>query len=197
MASSEDWQRLLTAWARSFKFTNMRCERLLALVRRACDCHEVDAERICSSGLLAQVLQEQRRLGRADPSCRTREQLLQDGVPVQAARRERPDRQRGAFVSWMGEQEALRRASGAQLCADAYRKWQREKAREFRELDPEVKDMYTHISRSALLDRKAHAADADAGEVDIADGCVEDVCWFFLGGGLSIFFRKFRAVTPA
>ena len=67
----------------SFKFTDMWCERLLALIRQAIDGKDVDVERICSNGILAQASSEHRRRGFLDPRTgTTRAQLLEDNVQL-------------------------------------------------------------------------------------------------------------------
>ena len=92
LEASAAFQRILKIWAISYKFTGMAMERLLAQIRRACDDKDAaaDAERLASSGFLAQLLTAHRARGGDDPRSASRAQLLEDGLQSAACRRRRP-----------------------------------------------------------------------------------------------------------
>ena len=89
VARDRDFWSLMQAWARfAFRFTNMCQERALAKLQHATRGDaRVDMERFCAAGFLRHsLLTDHISLGRADPTVETREQVLQAGVPIQAAR---------------------------------------------------------------------------------------------------------------
>ena len=139
LARAAEFREAIKAWVRSFSFTNMSSERLLAQMRKSCP-DGADAERVCSSGFATQMLAEHRARGCADLRAVSRAELLADGVPLRCSARrgaqEEGDvaaRPPGAFVTWMKKQESQR---GEKLTKQEYSEWQSEKAREFRELPP-------------------------------------------------------------
>ena len=110
-AFATGFAKLLIAWNASFKFTNMGNERLLALTRQATSGSDADAERVCASGLLCQILSDHRNRGGAEPGVVTRAQLLADKVPLRCqkcknkAKGDPPTRVSGSWVFWIKREE--------------------------------------------------------------------------------------------
>eukprot|EP00959_Pyramimonas_sp_CCMP1952_P315768 6609195-Pyramimonas_sp.AAC.1 len=111
----------------------MCSERQLAQMRRAC--REGDVERVCSSGFIAQVLTEHKRLDRDDPCVKTRAQLLADRVPIRAAERESSwTRPSSGFVHFMATEQTKRKRELGPLRGDDYTTWKHAKIQEWHSL---------------------------------------------------------------
>jgi hypothetical protein len=160
-----DFARLMVVFGYSFKFCNMWCERLLALIRQSCDGDGVDIERVCASGLVAQLLADHRRRGRDDPCSTTRGQLLEDNVPLQCASSGELH-VRGAFVNWMMKAESERKKSVGSLPKEEYKKWQRAKALEFSCLEQGEKDSEMQQSRAAFSEKEVEREEEQNIEMD-------------------------------
>ena len=79
-------QQSLRLLARRLRFSNMICERLLALFGKAVggDMQHSSVEKVCSCGQLAQVRCEHASLERSNPCVITRNQFLAEGVQIKA-----------------------------------------------------------------------------------------------------------------
>ena len=140
-----DFRLLILAMVVAFKLTNMGTERQLALIRKAiCDDHGVFAERMLSSGFVAQVLSEHVRLGRTNPRAVTRAQLLEAGVPLRAAAGVKgvASSAGGVFPYWMRRKEHERKTSGISFNRDQYTRWQQARAAEWMDLPDEDKAVF-------------------------------------------------------
>jgi hypothetical protein len=170
MYADKDFRRLLSTFAYAYTFTNMCSERNLAQIRQAYGHDDsADSERICASGLLAQVLTEHTRLGGNDPRGWTRQQLVERGVPLRCThnKKRKACSQSGTFVHWMEREEAQRRHQNLRLTKAEYLAWQKSKAAEFRELKVEEKEMQLQQCRSAHADKVVEAAEVICRPTDL------------------------------
>ena len=69
-----------------FKVCSMHIERLFAQVKKATQAHLPAAERVCAAGLMCQWLRPHFQAGGRGPRVVTREQLIDDGVPIESNR---------------------------------------------------------------------------------------------------------------
>jgi hypothetical protein len=152
----------------SYSFTDMWSERLLARIRQASDSTESTAERVCASGTLAQWVTEHKLRGFADPRAPTRDQLLQDGVPLRVRKVEKESKPCGVWVNFMRKQEAERKRLGIVLNKHQYREWQNTKREEFNALDPERYAVELAEVRSAYSEKLGEQEDAGHIELDSA-----------------------------
>jgi hypothetical protein len=123
LADTAFWD-MINTWARvGFKYSNMTCERLLASIRAGLGDDLPDAERMCSSSVLTQMMTEHRRLGRSNPKCVTRSKLIDGGVPIRATKRARVSKPAGSFLAYKQQMDSQRLASGIHLGVFEYRTW--------------------------------------------------------------------------
>ena len=91
LKADKDWEGLIKTWGwKAFRYTNMSTERLLALMQQSVKGDLPDAVRICGAGLLTQMMQEHKKLGRQSPKTLSRKYLVNLGVPIHATTRQRP-----------------------------------------------------------------------------------------------------------
>lgn len=92
----------LSDWARHTRLTNMHTERMLSLIKQNAGGKHPVAERLASSGMLAQVIEAHTGAGGKDPRrSASRKELLASGVPFARhgkQRRAQAGRSRGAFA---------------------------------------------------------------------------------------------------
>ena len=114
----------LRNWGRNADITNMCCERLLSLVRKASPLH-CFMERLLSAGFLTQVRQAHASAGGLDSFKLTRSQLLAGDAPIRAAcsrranqklkiakeRDQKRRRQTISFKDWANRQQLEERQS--------------------------------------------------------------------------------------
>lgn len=170
MFSNVAFRDLLVAVCFAYKFANMVCERMLALIRRACRGDDVDVERLCSTGFLAQVLSFHLARDGEDPRFTTRQQLLEDGVPLRCApvKLDKPAPPRGSYVNWMMKEEAARARDGIQLNKAQYRWWQKRKAEEFQALQEDEKAFHLQEAKTVAAAKPQQEADYVA-EAELRD----------------------------
>ena len=148
----------INALVRSWVFTNMCSERLLAQMRHACK--QGDVERVCSSGFLAQILTEHKRLDRDDPCYVSRARLLEDGVPIRAQGKDKKwSRAASGFVHWMGVEQAKRKKESGPLAGTAYLTWKAGKILEWHGLPDARKE--EEGQKAEARHAAAQAAEAD------------------------------------
>ena len=151
----------------AFTMTNMSMERLLALIRRAMGGRMTssDAEAVCAKGLLMQLLVEHTRAGGDNPKHVTREQLLQDGVPIAAAASvasSASDRKQcGPFVMFTNYENNQRKAAGIKLTKDAYRNFLNTLTVRWAS-EPLLRAMWLEKARNAHWTKKANEEDEHA-----------------------------------
>jgi hypothetical protein len=98
----------------------MACERLLAQMRRSSP-ELVDIERLCSAGFLTQLLAEHRRCGGACASQITRQQLIQQGVPLQRIKKTpKYSRPASGFVNFLAKKQSQKLQP---LKGEEYKAW--------------------------------------------------------------------------
>lgn len=134
MRQDKNFRDILQAWVLGHHFTDMWTERLLARVRQSYGGEAVDVERLASNGFLTQMVAEHLKGGGCDPRIVTRQQLLQDGVPLRCFQKARRSKPRGGFVNWMMKEEMERKKQGVMLSREEYRRWQKQKAAQWNEL---------------------------------------------------------------
>ena len=115
-----DFRAMLEAVVFCWRFCNMWCERLLALVRNYTALEGATCERMGATGLLGQMLTEHLRAGGDDPRSINRAQLLEDGVPLLCQKDLKIPALCGSFPMWMKRQEEERREAGIRLDRKAY-----------------------------------------------------------------------------
>ena len=67
MMSCQAFLDMLMEWGAKSELTNMAFERLLALIKQSAAARSPPVDRLCSSGLLAQMLADHIKRGRDDP----------------------------------------------------------------------------------------------------------------------------------
>ena len=114
-----DFQRMLRSWVRrGFKLCNMKMERLLALVNRACGSDMPDSERFVAMSLLSQMMKAHRTLGRTDPVVTSRAELLKDGVPIRAGCKPAKCQRRGdggGVIAYVNQKHQERISAGVSM----------------------------------------------------------------------------------
>ena len=140
------FREVLAAWALSFCFTNMWCERLLASIRNRTRHTDMHIERLVSVGMLLQLLLEHNRLGRQDPLVVKVEQLLKAGVPLKCRPKApvRCSRVGGAFVNFFNRLDAERKAAGIVMNKEEWIAFRAQKVQEFSQLSIEELEKDRH-----------------------------------------------------
>ena len=140
----------------------MWCERLLAAIRRATDDDDCDAERVCASGFLTQLVAMHKKNGGNDARVVNREQLLARGLDLRCRPKKKQAKPGGAFVHWMAQREAARKEGGERSNMKEYRIWQKAEALEFKSLTQSELNVLEAEVAEAFEIRQDSEADADA-----------------------------------
>ena len=155
--ADKDLEGLIKTWGwRAFRYTNMITERLLALMQQSAKGDLPDAVRICGAGLLTQMMQEHKKLGRQSPKALSRKYLLDQGVPIHATTRARPLRGKlrktgplrntGPFILYKKDMDNKRIKDGIHFNGGQHYKWLRSLSETFRKLPEERLLAYTQRS---------------------------------------------------
>ena len=153
LRSSKTFENGVYAFASTFRFTNVWSEQLLARIRKSHDGNDCDVERVVSTGFLTQALSEHALRGGDDPRWPTRQQLLDDGVPLRCARPKSYTRPQGPFVCFMNKEDAARKARGDRMNKAEYSDWRRLKYIEFMTLPDLSRQRYALDAKAAHVDK--------------------------------------------
>ena len=159
--ADNDFRSLITTLSICYAFTDMWTERLLARIRKSVmGSPECDVERLCASGYVTQWLAEHLLRGGDNPCAATRQQLIEDGVPLRCAAKKKkaakgPQRPCGPFVHWLGKEDADRKARGQKLDKGAYNDWRRGKAVEWNNLPKMVQDVNAKEAEETFANKRA------------------------------------------
>ena len=169
-----DFQRMLRAFVRrGFSFCNMRMERLLALINRACGSDMPDAERFVAMSLLAQMMKAHRSLGRADPVIASRAELLQAGVPLRAwCKPAKLQRRRdcGALFAYVNQMQQENISAGFhQFTAAENYEFRRGCSERFASLSKAEQKPFADKAQHLLAQRDAAADEAKPADVKYSD----------------------------
>jgi len=151
----------------AFTMTNMSMERLLALFRRALGgrMSSSDAEAVCAKGFLMQLLVEHTRLGGDSPKHVTREQLLEDGMPLAAASASSlPCKPCSGFFFFLGHENKQRKENGIKLSGTAYREFVNVLRVRWASSDPAFRDRWRTAAHAAWA---AKIADDEPDDLDV------------------------------
>ena len=140
-----------------------------------------DAMRICGAGLLTQMMQEHKKLGRQSPKTLSRKYLVNLGVPIHATTRQRPfvgggvrkkacSRTAGPFVLFKKDMDNKRIKDGIRFNGGQHYRWLRSLSETFRKLPEEQLLAYTQRSEHEFHRRC------------VVDACGEEV----LGAALAL-----------
>ena len=117
---NRDLMDLLDLWVTS-RLTNMHVERLFARLRKASPSKHANLERMCSAAYCSEVLQEHYQAGSLHPSVVTRQELVDEGAPIQAAQLRStpmPTKARGHLIHMHKKLAKARQAAGGSLSKD-------------------------------------------------------------------------------
>ena len=158
---------------RGFRFCNMRMERLLALINRACGSDMPDAERFVAMSLLAQMMKAHRSLGRADPVTTSRAELLQAGVPLRAGCKPAKLQRRGdcgALFAYVNQMQQERISAGFHhfTAAENY-EFRRGCSERFASLRKAEQKPFADKAQHLLAQRDAAADEAKPAHVKYSD----------------------------
>ena len=156
-------RRGLKSVAYLLRLGNFRAERVLALIRKAFPGpmkHE-SVEAICSKGFLQMMLFEHLKLGRDDPRYVTRQQLLEDGVPLRCQPRQVQNPQCGNFVMWRNQQDLKRKQEIGKMSKAAHRAWLVALKTRWDGMSEEAKAVYLAEVRTANVARLAADTEND------------------------------------
>ena len=172
MCRDEEFRQLILTWAHVTKLTNMGCERILALIKKAAFGTGPDAapdvERVAAAGTLTQWLTTHLAAGGSDPRVMTREQAIEDGAQLQcrAKRCKRATRPAGGFVAFSNHRRGERKASGEVLDKDAAKLERDALSREWSALDDDAKQVWSDTSQRAHDDRELDRLTSALGTTD-------------------------------
>ena len=141
----------LRLWATSCNLENMCLERLLALIRNTLpDKMTSSAERVVSSGFLAQVLSKHKEVGGSEPWLLRRSDLVARGVPTKANAKAKGKRYgKRPWMFYADERVLARKATVGMGTRSAYYMELKQWAAEFNLLSKEDKQSYEEMARVA------------------------------------------------
>jgi CRISPR/Cas system CMR-associated protein Cmr5 small subunit len=173
LKNDDNFRRAIQTWSITFLFTDMWSERLLARIRQSHDAAECEAERICSTGFLCQLLTEHLRHGRPDPRGIVRADLVSSGVALRCMQKVKDSKPRGSFVNYMMKQEEARRNEGIVLNKQAYREWQVEQIDQWHALSRERQAVEATEARASFVQKQQE--DEELPDVVVPDRIVRTV----------------------
>ena len=139
------------------RFMNMSSERLLALMRRSIggSLGKETMEGICSKGFLCQLMAHHRQRGGEDPKTTSRAQLLEDGVPIRAAKPAKSPKQCGTFIQFKNEADAVRKKGKVRFTREQYKRWEAALAVKWAQQSTTDRDMVLQNVRSNYSKKRA------------------------------------------
>lgn len=158
MNDDADFRALLLAWIKTAKMDNMHVERLLSLIKKSGmePLAAPMAERLCSTGFLAQWQKEHRSALGKDAGLSLRKNLIGDGAPLVAGHRQQKRKRTpnnacgGGFLAFRKLKIAERHAG---MTREACHEWERQLASDWRDLPLERKQEFRTRARADLQAR--------------------------------------------
>ena len=154
LARDTPLREVLLTWGRVGRATNMDVERKFASMKQAGGSAKQapDAERLCASGVVSEMLSTHIGAGGHDPRCTTRNQLLSMDAPVTSRKKKKNLAAQtggsGGYLLFQGEQRRAHPGQNSkQHAAEAAAAWRR--------LDHATKQAYHARARSRGAERRA------------------------------------------
>ena len=126
-------------------------------------------EAVCAKGFLMQLLTEHRRVEGHNPSVVTRDQLIEEGVPIIAnheALSSSSSRQCGAFILFKNAEDLARKRRGQKLDRKAYLDWVDALRDRWYSADEDTRAYWLEKARSDNVDKEADVEKQDDERVD-------------------------------